>query len=415
MADPRHPFAFPNFRFFWTARLCSTLAQNTLVIVVGWQVYDLARATMDTKDAALQLGLVGLAQFTPLFVLTLVTGWAADRFDRRLIICLTTTLQLACAAILGLLTWTGAASLPALMAVAAFLGVARAFSMPALNALGPNLVPPEVLPHAIATNAIAGRAGSILGPAAGGYLYAWAAPMPYAVSAGLFALSLACMVLVRPGVRAPVTPRRPWVLMVEGLAYVRANKLVLGATSLDLFAVLLGGATAMLPIYARDILHVGPAGLGHLRAAPAVGAMATALLFSWRPLKHDVGVKMLAAVAVFGVATVVFGLSRWTPLSLACLVILGGADMLSVYVRQSLIQLSTPDAMRGRVGAVSSLFISASNELGEAESGFVAALIGPVAAVVAGGLGAILVTGLWAWWFPALRRARTFASTEDGG
>ena len=415
MADPRHPFAFPNFRFFWTARLCSTLAQNTLVIVVGWQVYDLARATMDTKDAALQLGLVGLAQFTPLFVLTLVTGWAADRFDRRLIICLTTTLQLACAAMLGLLTWTGAASLPALMAVAVFLGVARAFSMPALNALGPNLVPPEVLPHAIATNAIAGRVGSILGPAAGGYLYAWTAPMPYAASAALFALSLACMVLVRPGPRAPVTPRRPWVLMVEGLAYVRANKLVLGATSLDLFAVLLGGATAMLPIYARDILHVGPAGLGHLRAAPAVGAMATALLFSWRPLKRDVGVKMLAAVAVFGVATVVFGLSRWTPLSLACLVILGGADMLSVYVRQSLIQLSTPDAMRGRVGAVSSLFISASNELGEAESGFLAALIGPVAAVVAGGVGAILVTGLWAWWFPALRRARTFASTEDGG
>jgi MFS family permease len=415
MADARHPFAFRDFRFFWTARLCSTLAQNTLVIVVGWQVYDLARATMDTRDAALQLGFVGLAQFAPLFVLTLVTGWAADRFDRRLIICLTTALQLACAAALGLLTWTGAASLPALMTVAAFLGVARAFSMPALNALGPNIVPPEVLPHAIATNAIAGRVGSIMGPAAGGYLYAWTPPAPYAVSAVLFVLSLVCMLLVRPIRRAAIEPRKPWVLMLEGLVYIRGNTLVLGAISLDLFAVLLGGATAMLPIFARDILHVGPEGLGHLRAAPAVGAMATALLFSWRPLKHNVGVKMLVSVAVFGLATVVFGLSRWMPLSLGCLAILGGADMLSVYVRQSLMQLSTPDAMRGRVGAVSSLFISASNELGEAESGFLAALIGPVAAVVAGGVGAILITGLWAWWFPALRRARTFASTQDGG
>jgi MFS family permease len=414
MGDGRHPFAFRDFRFFWTARLCSTLAQNTLVIVVGWQVYDLARATMDTRDAALQLGLVGLAQFAPLFVLTLITGWAADRFDRRLIICLTTSLQLLCAAALGLLTWSGAASLHALMAVAVFLGVARAFSMPALNALGPNIVPPDVLPHAIATNAIAGRVGSILGPAMGGYLYAWSPPGPYAGSAGLFALSLICMLVLRPLPRVMGEPRKPWVLMLEGLVYIRGNTLVMGAISLDLFAVLLGGATAMLPIFARDILHVGPAGLGHLRAAPAVGAMATALLFAWRPLKHHVGIKMLLSVAVFGLATVIFGLSRWMPLSLVCLVILGGADMLSVYVRQSLMQLSTPDAMRGRVGAVSSLFISASNELGEAESGFLAAAIGPVPAVVLGGLGAILVTGLWAWRFPALRRARTFESTMNG-
>ncbi len=410
----QHPFAFRDFRFFWTARLCSTLAQNTLVIVVGWQVYDLARRTMDTKDAALQLGFVGLAQFVPLFVLTLVTGWAADRFDRRLIICLTTSLQLLCAAVLGLLTWTGAASLHALMAVAVFLGVARAFSMPALNALGPNIVPPEVLPHAIATNAIAGRVGSILGPAMGGYLYAWSAPLPYAASVALFVLSLTCMVLLRPIRRVIGEPRKPWLLMIEGLAYVRNNKIVLGAISLDLFAVLLGGATAMLPIYARDILHVGPAGLGHLRAAPAVGAMATALLFAWRPLKHNVGVKMLASVAVFGLATVIFGVSRWLPLSLACLVVLGASDMLSVYVRQSLMQLSTPDEMRGRVGAVSSLFISASNELGEAESGFLAAAIGPVPAVVFGGIGAIIITGLWAWWFPVLRQAKTFESTANG-
>jgi MFS family permease len=196
--------------------------------------------------------------------------------------------------------------------------------------------------------------------------------------------------------------------MIEGLRYVRQNRLVLGAISLDLFAVLLGGATAMLPVYARDILHAGPEGLGHLRAAPAVGATLTAAFFAVRPLRSEVGLKMLLAVAVFGGATIVFGLSRSMPLSLVCLTLLGAADMFSVYVRQSLIQLYTPDDKRGRVGAVSSLFISASNELGEAESGFLAALIGPVAAVVGGGIGAILVVGIWARKFPELRLARTF-------
>jgi MFS family permease len=196
--------------------------------------------------------------------------------------------------------------------------------------------------------------------------------------------------------------------MVEGLRYVRRNRLVLGAISLDLFAVLLGGATAMLPVFARDVLHAGPEGLGHLRAAPAVGATLTAAFFSARPLKHNVGVKMLTAVSVFGGATIIFGFSRSMPLSLACLALLGAADMFSVYVRQSLIQLYTPDVMRGRVGAVSSLFISASNELGEAESGFLGAVIGPVSAVIAGGIGAIGVVLLWSWWFPELRLAKDF-------
>jgi hypothetical protein len=200
----------------------------------------------------------------------------------------------------------------------------------------------------------------------------------------------------------------PWQQMIEGLRYVRHNRLVLGAISLDLFAVLLGGATAMLPVYARDVLHAGPAGLGHLRAAPAVGATLTAAYFAFRPLKSEVGLKMLGAVGLFGVATIIFGLSTSMPVSLACLTVLGAADMFSVYVRQSLIQLYTPDEMRGRVGAVSSLFISASNELGEAESGFLAALIGPVAAVVAGGVGAILVVGIWARRFPELRLAKSF-------
>ena len=236
---------------------------------------------------------------------------------------------------------------------------------------------------------------------------------PYAGSAVLFAIALVGLFAIGPV--AASRDRRgpnPWAQMVEGLRYVRHNRLVLGAISLDLFAVLLGGATAMLPVFARDILHAGPEGLGHLRAAPAVGATLTAAFFSIRPLKNNVGVKMLVAVGVFGAATIIFGFSRSMPLSLACLALLGAADMFSVYVRQSLIQLYTPDAMRGRVGAVSSLFISASNELGEAESGFLGALIGPVTAVIAGGVGAIAVVLVWAWWFPELRLAKSFDASD---
>ncbi|HET9638024.1 MAG TPA: MFS transporter [Allosphingosinicella sp.] len=414
MADAPHPFRIRDFRFYWTARLASTVAQMSMIIVIGWQVYDIARQTMSLEKAALQLGFIGLVQFVPLFALTLVTGWVADRVDRRIIARASIALELLCALILALLTYAEATTLPWLFAVAALLGVARAFAGPALGALAPNLVPRESLPRAIALSSMAWQSGAIAGPAVGGYLYAWNPHMPYAVSAGLFALSLFCMFMIRPIVRSEIGgSRNPWRQMIDGLYYVRRNRLVLGAISLDLFAVLLGGATAMLPVFARDILHSDSTALGHLRAAPAVGATLTALWFSWRPMKHNVGTKMLAAVAVFGAATIVFGLSRNMMLSIACLALLGSADMVSVYVRQSLIQLYTPDAMRGRVGAASTLFISASNELGEAESGFLAALIGPVVAVVAGGVGAIAVTLLWARWFPELRRARTFDPPDD--
>jgi MFS family permease len=409
-----HPFAIRDFRFYWTARLASTIAQMSMVIVIGWQVYDIARQTMGLKEAAFQLGLIGVVQFVPLFVLTLVTGWTADRLDRRHIARASIGLELFCAALLGWCTYSGTTTLLILFTVAALLGVARAFAMPALQALAPNLVPREILPRAIAMSSIAWQSGAIAGPALGGYLYAWEPHMPYAVSAGLFGIALLCMFMIRPIARTTMdSTRHPWRQMIDGLHYVRKNKLVLGAISLDLFAVLLGGATAMLPVFARDILNAGPTGLGHLRAAPAVGATLTALWFAYRPLKHNVGLKMFGAVGVFGAATIVFGLSRFMPLSLFCLALLGAADMLSVYVRQSLIQLYTPDAMRGRVGAVSSLFISASNELGEAESGFLAALIGPVTAVVAGGIGAIGVTLLWARWFPELRKARDFESAPQ--
>jgi len=410
------PFRYASFRYYWLARLTATIGQMAMVIVIGWQVYDIARSTMGIKEAALRLGIVGLVQFVPLFLLTLVTGWAADRVDRRWIARAAIALELGCAAALALFAASGTTTLNVLYAVAALLGVARAFAGPALGALAPNLVPRDILPRAIAMSSIAWQAGSIAGPAIGGYLYAWSPQAPYLASTLLFAVALAGLFMIAPVALSSMAERpNPWAQMVEGLRYVRRNRLVLGAISLDLFAVLLGGATAMLPVFARDVLHAGPEGLGHLRAAPAVGATLTAAFFAIRPLKSNVGVKMLAAVAAFGAATIAFGLSTDMTFSLLCLAILGSADMFSVYVRQSLIQLYTPDSMRGRVGAVSSLFISASNELGEAESGFIGALIGPVASVIAGGVGAILVVLTWWWWFPELRRARTFELQPDPG
>lgn len=380
-----------------------------MVIVIGWQVYDIARHTMGLKEAALRLGVIGLVQFVPLFLLTLVTGWTADRVDRRWVARASVSLELGCAATLAWFAWNHSTTLTILYTVAALLGVARAFAGPALGALAPNLVPRDLLPRAIALSSIAWQSGAILGPALGGYLYAWAPFGPYLASTLLFGIGLFGLLAIGP-IRKTEIDRgpNPWTQMVDGLRYVRHNRLVLGAISLDLFAVLLGGATAMLPVFARDVLHAGPEGLGHLRAAPAIGATLTAAFFSVQPLKRHVGVKMLIAVAVFGAATIIFGYSRFMPLSLLCLALLGSADMFSVYVRQSLIQLYTPDAMRGRVGAVSSLFISASNELGEAESGFLGALIGPVPAVIAGGVGAIAVVLLWSWWFPELRLAKSF-------
>jgi MFS family permease len=403
------PLRIPAFRYFWLARLTWTIGSLAMVIVIGWQVYDIARATMGLKEAAFRLGMIGVVQFFPLFLLTLISGWTADRVDRRWIARAAVALEFGCAIALGWLAWTHSTTLLSLYIVAALLGVGRAFAGPALGALAPNLVPRDILPRAIALSSMAWQTGAILGPALGGYLYAFEPYAPYAASALLFAVAFIGLLAIPPVPRTELTHRKnPWAQMIDGLRYVRHNRLVLGAISLDLFAVLLGGATAMLPVFARDVLHAGPEGLGHLRAAPALGATLTAAFFSVRPLKTNVGAKMLAAVGVFGGATILFGFSRSMPLSLACLALLGAADMFSVYVRQSLIQLYTPDEMRGRVGAVSSLFISASNELGEAESGFLGAVIGPVPAVIAGGVGAIAVVLLWSWWFPELRLAKDF-------
>lgn len=431
MTKPPHPFTLHNFRAYWLARLSGTLAQMAMVIVIGWQVYDIARQTMGVRESAFYLGLIGVAQFLPLLVLSLVAGWVADRVDRRLIARAALILEAGCAATLAWLTYSGDIGLPALFTVAALLGVARAFAGPALGALAPNLVPAAVLPTAIAMSSVSWQSGAVLGPALGGYLYAAEAGLPYAVSAALFTLSVVMLSLVRP-INAQGRPSggNPWQQMVEGLTYVRRNRLVFGAISLDLFAVLFGGVTALLPVYARDILMVGSEGLGHLRGAPSLGAVIVAIGFSLRPLKDHVGRKMLWAVATFGGMTALFGIagplfylwmgpagvgSDFAPgvaLSLLALVVLGGADMFSVYVRQSLIQLSTPDAMRGRVGAVATLFVSGSNELGEARAGFFAAAIGPIAATAVGGVLAVAITGLWAYIFPELRRARNFETVE---
>jgi len=289
------PLRIPAFRAYWLARLTSTIAQMAMVIVIGWQVYDIARETMDVGDAAFQLGLIGLFQFVPLFVLTPVSGWAADRFDRRHITRAVLGLELLCALILFAATWRGQINLPILFAVAALLGVARAFAGPAFSALAPNLVPRDLLPRAIALSSTAWQAGAIIGPALGGILYDITPHLSYGVSSVLLAFAALCMFTISAVPRTAVERGNPLRRMAEGLRYIRRNQLVLGAITLDLFAVLLGGVTAMLPIYARDILEVGVQGLGPLRAAPAIGATLTAIYFSFRPIRTNVGVKMLAA------------------------------------------------------------------------------------------------------------------------
>lgn len=418
---PGHPLRFPSFRAYLIGRLAAVLAQYSMMIVLGWQAYNIARETMTTAGASAQLGLIGLAQFIPLFFLTPVTGWVADHYDRRIITRITLTMLTAASGLLAFATFEGWVSLPLVFAVAVVVGIARAFNGPAYGALAPNLVPPAVLPNAIAISSVFWQTGMIAGPALGGYAYAAAPWGAYAIASGLYGVALVAMFFIGRVPQPPRdTTRHPLRQMIDGFAYVKGNRLVLATITLDLFAVLLAGATALLPVYARDILHVGSAGLGHLAAAPGVGAGATALWFSFRPMKTQVGIKMLGAVILFGLATIAFGCTAFLPRSIAVetgiasLVVLGSADMVSVFVRQSLVQLHTPDVMRGRVSSLSQLTISASNELGEAESGFLAALVGPVAAVIGGGIGAILITIFWARLFPELRLAHSFDPPDIG-
>lgn len=386
-----------------------------MLLIIGWQTYNIARdGGMSVAEASGQLALIGLLQFAPLFVLSPFTGLVADRYDRRTIAQVTVVVQLACALVLAWVTYEGLVTLPILFAIAVVFGVARGFAGPALSALAPNLVPKHLLPTAIALSSIAWQAGMIVGPALGGYTYEITPHLPYTVAAGLFAVSFVSLGFISKVPQPPVkTDQRPIGQIVDGLAYVVRNKMVLGAITLDLAAVFLAGATALFPVYARDILQVGASGLSQLAMAPAAGAAVMAAVFAFRPIKTNVGPKMLWAVAIFGLATIIFGFSTSMPLSLAMLFVVGAADMFSVYIRQSLIQLHTPDDKRGRVSSVSLLTISASNEGGDFFSGSLAFLIGPVGAVVAGGAGAIVTVLVWSRIFPVLRTTKTFDPPPD--
>jgi MFS family permease len=403
--SPTNPFSFRDYRLFWAARFAASLGIQAQAVTLGWQVYDVARIDRSVPEAALWVGLIGLAQFVPLFLLSLPAGEIVDRRSRRNVMTAALVVEALCAAALAGLALMERPPLLGIFAVAGVFGAARAFIAPSGSALGPMLVPREVLPRAIAANSIAFQFGSIAGPALGGLLIASSTSLSYGVTAGLYVLAAALLLVIRTATTPERQPGSRANLIREGLQYVWRTKIVFGAISLDLAAVLLGGATALLPVFARDVLGAGPDVYGLLRAAPAVGAAVVALTLARRPITRFAGRWMFSAVAVFGLMTIVFALSRQVWLSFAALAVLGAADMVSVFIRQTLIQIVTPDAMRGRVAAVSMLFIGASNELGEFESGIAARLLGPVGAALFGGFGALVVTGLWAKWFPELRRA----------
>jgi MFS family permease len=408
------PSVFANraFAHFWAARVIATFGIQAESITIGWQVYAIARLTHSVEQGAFLVGMVGLAQFLPLFALTFVAGAVADRHDRRGIILTCLGVEMICVLILAVLALAPHPALWPIFAISAVFGAVRAFQSPALAATGPMLVPREILPRAIAWNSLGYQSASVIGPWVGGALCAASPSAAYLAAAGLYAVAAGSLLTMRANTKPASQGGSRLAMIGEGLVYVWTNKIVLGAISLDLVAVLLGGATALLPVYARDILKVGAHGFGVLRSGPAIGAALMAFVLSRRQIKRHAGLWMFGGVAVFGAATLVFAESRVVILSVVALSVLGAADMISVYVRQSLIQIVTPDPMRGRVAAVSYLFVGASNELGEFETGVVARLLGPVSAAVFGGIGSMAVTGVWAGLFPALRKADRLTAPE---
>jgi len=391
-----------SFTRFLIVRFAASFAVQIQTVAVGVQVYELTHRPLD-------LGLIGLSQFLPFLLVVLFAGQAADRWNRKWIVFGCLVLNLACSVALAALTMRGLTTPAPVFAVMVVFGVARAAMAPASQALMPNLVPSTLFSNAVGINSSMWQVATIAGPALGGLVYArFGAGTAYWVVVMLFVCALIAIVGVRAPPQAPAKEPASWHTIAEGLRFVWRRHIVLGAISLDLFAVLFGGATALLPAYATDVLHVGAEGLGWLRAAPGVGAALMAAVLTVKPINRRIGHAMFGGVAVFGLATVVFGLSSWFWLSLPVLAILGAADMVSVFVRQMLVQFETPDAMRGRVGAVSSMFIGASNEFGEFESGLTAAWFGLVPSVVIGGMATLLVAGLWARWFPELRRMERF-------
>ena len=382
---------------FWFARLAGTAANQMLMVAIGWQMYDLTASAWD-------LGLVGLMQFMPSLLLVLVAGHVLDRYHRARVLAACMALQAGVAAALALAAWQGWASRDLLLTLSVLIGTAKAFQLPAQQSITPLLVPVAVLPRALAFSSAGMQGAIIAGPAIGGFVYVAGAPAVYASCTALFMLSCAMVLGVRYAHVARIAGAATLDTLLAGVRFVRQREVVLGAISLDLFAVLLGGASALLPMFAKDVLHVGPWGLGLLRAAPAVGALVTALALTHWPIRQRAGFVLLSSVGVYGAAMLGFALSTQLLLSMLMLAISGAADMVSVVIRQSLVQLETPDEMRGRVSAVNSIFIGASNQLGEFESGATAALLGPVGSVVVGGFGTLLVAALWMRWFPALAK-----------
>jgi MFS family permease len=397
-----------DFVLFSLARFLLTCAMQVQSVAIGWQIYEMQRSP-------LALGLVGLCQFAPMFLLTLPAGELSDRFNQRRVLAAALVLQGVCSALFLGLSLGGVTNVIAFYAVLILFGAGRGFSSPAGQSLLAFLVPPEKLPRAIALNSSVFTIAVIAGPALGGFIYIYGHAVTYSICVAGFLLSGA-LVATLDGRRytGPVDSEATRLARVaEGVRFVRRRPVVFGAISLDLFAVLLGGATALLPVFARDILHVGPFGLGLLRSAPAAGAAVVALALAYKPIERHTGVKMFAAVAVFGIATILFGLSHDFLISLGALFVLGASDMISVFIRSALINYATPDEMRGRVGAVSMLFIGASNELGEFESGITAALFGTIPAVIVGGLGTLGVVALWMKLFPPLRAVDRLSDVGD--
>ena len=406
-SSARAAFQYPDFRRYQLARLFTVMASEMQSVAVGWQVYEITRRP-------LALGLVGLVQFTPVLLLFLVAGHTADRFNRRNIVATCYTLLGIASAMLLWLTLRGHPSVHAIYGALVIVGVARAFNGAAGQSMLPSIVPEEHFPSAVAWSSTVFQAATIVGPAVGGLVYAaFQGPAPVYLASLLAAI---ISVLAVSKIQLHLSPRRREPVSVDtvlaGFRYIWSHKLILGSISLDLFAVLLGGAVALLPVYAKEILHTGPWGLGILRSAPGVGALLTALVLANRPLRRRAGATMLWCVAGFGVFTIAFGLSHNLIVSVISLLLVGAADMVSVVVRGTLVQLATPDEMRGRVSAVNSIFIGTSNEFGQFESGITAQWLGAVPAVLLGGLGTLVVVGLWAWMFPELRKAETLRSEK---
>jgi MFS family permease len=383
------------FMRLWFSRLAGTTANQMLLVALGWQMYDLTHSAWD-------LGLVGLLQFLPALALVLVAGQVIDRLHRARIVAVCMAAQTLVAALLIWGSATQAVSREMLFVVSLAVGTVRAFQLPTQQALTPMVLPPSLLPRGLAFSSAGAQGAIVAGPAIGGFVYAAGAATVYATCACLFVVAGVLVFGVRYEQAARVKKAISLETLLAGVRFVRDRPVVLGAISLDLFAVLFGGAVALLPIFARDLLHVGAWGLGLLRAAPAAGALVTSILLTRWPVTRRAGRVLLSAVAVYGAATLAFGLSTSFALSLVALVVTGAADMISVVIRQSLVQLDTPDDMRGRVSAVNSVFIGASNQLGEFESGVTAAWLGPVGSVVLGGLGTLAVAGAWVRLFPAL-------------